>query len=211
MLLWVTLPAVGRKSPLLELCYNVFFVRAWACAGEGAYWFQCAVACVARLGGGLRLLMKCVGTSIQEHFRRRPTCVTTDVCVYRFPRAVIIVKWTCILWKGKRSLGSSSVLIALLMMDIPPPSTPPFQFLHTQIYCLYSFVYLQYAWNNLHAIWLPIYRMGRSWAGIDIGKNKTINTAFQSTYRDLRDINCQIVVLSSGCSGDRFEWISDQV
>lgn len=58
------------------------------------------------------------------------------------------------------------------------PSTlyPPSQFLHTQIpiCCLYSFVYLQYTWNNLHAIWLPIYRTGRSWAGIDIGKDKTI-------------------------------------
>lgn len=185
MLLWVTLPAVGRKSPLLELCYNVFFVCAWACAGEGAYWFQCAVACVARLGG-LRLLMKCVGTSIQVHFRRRTTRVTADVCVYRFPRSVIIVKWTCILWKGKRSLGSSSALITLLMMDTPPPSTPlpispcPNSYL---LPCIHLCIC-----NTLE-----IYKMGRSWAGIDIDKNKTINTtiAFQSTFRDLWDIICQ--------------------
>lgn len=101
MLLWVTLPAVGRKAHCLN-CASMCFVCVWVCAGgggraraaEGAYWFQCAVACVARTGG-LHLSMKCVGGSVQVHFGRRTTCVTTDVCVYRSPHMCAALGWVC--------------------------------------------------------------------------------------------------------------------
>lgn len=115
MLLWVTLPAVGRKAHCLN-CATICFVCVWVCAGgggraraaEGAYWLQCAVACVARTGGCICRWSVWAGLSrctsgggrpvwqLMSVFTVLPTCVQClDECV------------TCIFKKGKGYLDNN--------------------------------------------------------------------------------------------------------
>lgn len=81
-------PASGwQKSPLLEWCYNVFFVCVCGREGEEEREQQrqptgFSVPWHVLVGRGVHLLMKCVGRFIQVHFRRQATCVVPDVCVY---------------------------------------------------------------------------------------------------------------------------------
>lgn len=115
MLLWVTLPAVGRKAHCLN-CATMCFVCVWVCAGgggkaraaEGAYWLQRAVACVARTGGCICRWSVWAGLSrctsgggrpvwqLMSVFTVLPTCVQClDECV------------TCIFKKGKGYLDNN--------------------------------------------------------------------------------------------------------
>lgn len=88
MLLWATLPVVGRTACCLNgpaMCF--------LCVGGGMRerkWDQQReptgfnVPWHVLVRGGLHLLMQCVDRSAQRHFRMQATCVIPDVllCVY---------------------------------------------------------------------------------------------------------------------------------
>ena len=92
-----------QKGPLLEWRYNVFFVRGRVRMrerereGEKEQQRQPTGFSVPRhvlVGQGVRLLMKCVGRSIQVHLGRRTTCEAPDVCVYLSPTSSMCVHCT---------------------------------------------------------------------------------------------------------------------